>query len=495
MKAKSFHIHLLIALLPVSAFAQNESDALRFSYPLPGGTARSSALAGAFGALGADLSAAGTNPAGTALYRKSEVSISPSIEFNRTETDHYGTSTKESNARFFLNNAGFVINYGPKEGTKWQGSSFGIAFDRTRSLHFEMRAFDNDVPVSIADQFVDQANGVASSDLPTSFPFRAGLAWDAYVFDPDTLLANMYVSNFPAGSTFKQDHYIRTRGATSSTNLFFSANHDHRLFIGASIGIASSNYEHTIIHKEKTNDVLNNLQTLTYREDLTTSGSGLDFKLGLIYRIGENVRIGGAVHTPTGWALNDAYVTEVSSSFNSGTGPNGSDSYEILSPEGAYSYRVSTPWRFIASGAYIFGKKGLFSVDYEYLDLTSAKLKSNAAEIDGYDFNLENSLIEDRFQSAHVIRAGLEWRVGLIYLRAGSGIWPDAFDGNDIQSGDDLMMYAGGIGYRKAQLSFDLGIQTYQRSNNFFALSPEIIEMSEGTANSTRAIVTVSYRP
>jgi hypothetical protein len=475
--------------------AQDESDALRFSYPLPGGTARSSALAGAFGALGGDLSAAATNPAGIGLYRTSEVSISPSLEFNSTETDHYGTSNTAANERFFLNNAGFVINYGPKEGTKWQSSSFGLTFDRTRSLNFEYEAASATVPVSIADQFVSEANGTSTSSIENAFPFSASLGWEAYVFDPDTSFADMYTSNFPEGGSVQQSHRIRTRGATGVTNLFFAANYNHRLFVGASIGIATARFERSITHRDQTNDDLNALQTVTYKEDLTTTGSGLDFKIGAIYRIGENLRLGGAVHTPTGWSMNDAWVTEVSSNFRSGTSPTNSNPITALSEEGVFAYRISTPWRFIASAAYIFGKKGLVSFEYEHLNLASSKLRAAANGLDGYDFELENSRIQNRFTTSHQVRAGAEWRLGLIYFRAGGGIWPDAFTDNDVQSGDDLVMYSGGIGYRKSQLSLDLGIQSYSRSDNFFSLSPSIIDMSTATGRSTRAIITLSYRP
>lgn len=474
---------------------QNEYDALRFSYPLAGGTARSSALAGAFGALGADLSTAATNPAGIGLYRTSEVVISPSLEFNNTNTDHYGASTSRSNTRFFLNNAGFVINYGPKEGTKWQSSSFGLTFDRTRSLNFETEAASPEVPVSIADQFALQAAGTASTSISDAFPFTAGLAWDAYAIDPDTNNIDQYVSNFREGGTVQQSHTIRTRGATGVTNLFFAANYDNRLFVGASIGIATARFERTITHRDQSNDELHDLQAVSYQEDLSTTGSGIDFKLGAVYRFGDNLRLGGAVHTPTAWSINDAYVSEVTSNYLPGTSPIGETSINALSPEGAFAYRITTPWRFIASGAYIFGKNGLLSLEYEHVDLSTSKLRAAADGIDGYDFAFENAQIGNRFTTAHQLRAGTEWRFGSLYVRAGGGLWSDAFNDDDLEAGDDLVMYAGGFGYRKNQVSIDFGVQSYSRSNNFFALNQGLIELSESDARSTRAIVSIAYRP
>lgn len=55
---------MCIVLVHLTAYAQNEIDALRFSYTGNGGTARSLAMGNAFGALGADLSSLYVNPAG-----------------------------------------------------------------------------------------------------------------------------------------------------------------------------------------------------------------------------------------------------------------------------------------------------------------------------------------------------------------------------------------------------------------------------------------------
>ena len=53
------HLAVLLAVSgALASHAQSEEDALRYSYILPGGTARSWALGGAFGAVGADPASA-----------------------------------------------------------------------------------------------------------------------------------------------------------------------------------------------------------------------------------------------------------------------------------------------------------------------------------------------------------------------------------------------------------------------------------------------------
>ena len=65
-------------------FAQTVGDALRFGYYEVGGTARTVGVGGSLSALGTDFAAIGINPAGLALYRKSEVMITPSLLITNT---------------------------------------------------------------------------------------------------------------------------------------------------------------------------------------------------------------------------------------------------------------------------------------------------------------------------------------------------------------------------------------------------------------------------
>ncbi|MGL4598715.1 MAG: hypothetical protein ACRCYO_14455, partial [Bacteroidia bacterium] len=78
-----YRIAAVVGLLSCTLLqAQNETDALRYSRLGFGGTARSTAMGGAFGALGGDMSVICVNPAGLAIYRKNELTFTPSF-FNQ----------------------------------------------------------------------------------------------------------------------------------------------------------------------------------------------------------------------------------------------------------------------------------------------------------------------------------------------------------------------------------------------------------------------------
>ena len=65
-----FFLSLILFLGTVTVVSQNVFDALRYSNDEIEGSARYSAMSGAFGALGGELSAISINPAGSAIFSK-----------------------------------------------------------------------------------------------------------------------------------------------------------------------------------------------------------------------------------------------------------------------------------------------------------------------------------------------------------------------------------------------------------------------------------------
>ena len=61
----------VLALCGGTAFSQSQLDAFKYSQTELNGTARYLGMGGAFGALGGDISAMNTNPAGLAIYKRS----------------------------------------------------------------------------------------------------------------------------------------------------------------------------------------------------------------------------------------------------------------------------------------------------------------------------------------------------------------------------------------------------------------------------------------
>ena len=483
--------------LVLASTAQNEDDALRVSTVAPGGTARSIGLANAFGALGADGSSISINPAGLGLYRTSELSLTPGFDVNGANSLYYGSKATDSQSRFYFGNMTLAVNSPSKSGSDWRSSTFGIIYDRQATHHWARQATGDRVPSSILDDFASQAEGILADDLFDALPFTSGLAYDTYGInpvDPTDTLGTSYAAALPFGADVSQSHTIDSRGANNTTSFFYAANWMDRLYIGFSLGIVGHRFTRTITHQETTLDEAIDLKDLTYKENLATTGNGIDLKAGLIARLSDRFRLGVAFHSPQWTQLNDAYTHLMTTNFRTADSE-GRTSYTSTSPDGIFNYRVHTPWRTVLSAAYIAGGHGLVSVDYEYVDYGNARFKPSNKLVDPYDFALENEVIKERFRPVHSVRVGTEWRNGNWYFRLGWGFVPDAYEKTDPLHGQAQRTYAGGIGYRTDHLGIDLGLNYVESSTNYYQYDPALVDVTMEDRSTVRTLVTVSLRP
>lgn len=474
--------------LGMAALAQNEEDALRYSAIGPGGTARSWSLAGAFGAIGADPSSATINPAGFGLYNASELSVTLGFEANNADATHYGTKASAGQQRMSMNNMALVLNY-PNKGGDWRGGSFGISYDRQASYNWKELAKGERVPSTILQRFVNEANGSHYDDLADFFPFTSFLAWQTYGIDTIPGTTDQYAPGIPLGSDTKQEHSIDASGRLSSTNIFYGGNYMDKLYLGVALGIIGTKYERNTKHVETSLDESIDLKTVQYKEDLLTTGNGIDVKFGVIGRATERVRLGAAFHSPMWLLLNDSYSYEMLTAFRGG------DGFKEPSTTGTFSYRIKTPWRAVLSGVYQAGKHGLVSVDYTYADYRNSRLRPSREFQDEYDYVRENDLIKNSFVGTHSLRVGTEWRSGNWYFRGGWAYQPDPYSKDDARHGTAYKQYSGGIGYRATHYSIDLAALYGMRDGKYFQYTPALVKPTEAAYSDFRTFVTFALRP
>lgn len=476
--------------LGMSALAQNEEDALRYSNIGPGGTARSWALAGAFGAVGADPVSGSINPAGFGLYNASELSMTLGFEVNNADATHYGTKATAGQQRMSVNNMALALNYPNPNGGDWRGGTFGITYDRQASYYWKELAQGDRVPSTILQRFVNEANGTPYSDLEGgAFPFTSGLAWYAYGMDTVPGTTDQYTPGIPFGSDTKQEHSIDATGRLSTTNFFYGNNYKDKLYVGLALGLVGVRYERYTKHTETSLDESIDLKTVLYKEDLITTGNGIDVKLGVIGRVSDRVRLGASFHTPMWLLLNDSYNYAMITSFRAG------DGFKQESDPGTFSYRVITPWRATASGVYQAGKHGLVSVDYTFTDFRNARLRSSREYRDVYDFALENDTVKTSFIAAHSLRVGTEWRSGNWYFRGGWAYQPDPYSDKDARHGTAYKQYSGGIGYRTTHYSIDLAAVYGMRDGKYFQYPSALVKATDAAYSDFRTFITFALRP
>ena len=487
-----FHVAIGV-FMACAGMAQNEGDALRISLAQPGGTARSNGLANAFGALGADPACIGINPAGLGLYRNSGLSFTSSLDVNSTSSRHYGTSGEDYQTRFAFSNLALVLNTKAEEGSDWRSGTFGMIYDRTQSHHWSTTANGTNVPSSIVQGFADEASGTPYTTLSSDLPFTAGLAWDAYAIDTIGGSTDQYAP-FPFGSTTKQLHTIEGHGANTRTAFFYSGNYMDQLYVGMSVGLNGHRFNRVTSHTEYSEDPTTDLRQVVYREDLTTTGNGIDIKLGALARITDRVRAGAAFMSPQWMRLNDAYSMQVRTLFST-PDQDGNFDYEAVSPDGTYAYRVNTPWRATASVAYLAGKNGAVSLDYEYADMRTMRFRPSNQLDDDYDFRVENDAIKDRFRQVHTLRVGTEWRIGNWYYRGGWSFTQDPYKLNDPESGQALKTYAAGLGYRGEHISVDLSANYTTQRTSFYQYAPYLVNATTVERTGISTFLTFAFRP
>jgi len=465
---------LSFLFLAIAINAQTPADALRYAQTSVFGTARTTGIGGGIGALGADFSVLSTNPAGLATYRRSEFVITPGFFASDVEATLQSDAVSnplmtENDSKFLLNNIGVVVTSQPIA-SKWKTFNIGIGLNQlanfNRQLSFQGRSVG-----TIVDRFEEQANGTGFSD------FESGLAFDAlalYDADGDGFFESDF-TGFP-DVLIQKDQTVLEEGSINELVFSIAGNYNEKLMIGATLGLPFLSFEQNKTYQER--DPFSDanpdgdipfFDELTYTEDLRTTGVGVNLKLGMIYRLSQMVRLGAAVHTPTAYNLEDNFTTsfryvflDVDEEGEPVINDNTADS-----PDGLFEYRYSTPWRFIGSAGFLFGKNGFVSADVEYVNYGGANfnLTSDSENPEDAAFEEElNGQIEEQFQSALNVRVGGELALNIFRLRGGIGLLgaPEAFN-----EADFIYNYSLGAGLRLQNFFLDAAYTLQQTDNTY----------------------------
>ena len=224
---------MLVSLFNVVSFAQSDADALRYTMPFIGSTARSMSVGGAFGAIGADFSSLSTNPAGLGLYRKSELLFSPSIQTTTKSTSFFGNNSIDFKSTLNLQNWGMVLSskLGKDDDLpEWKFISFGFGMNRYNILSSRTYIAGTNEISSIGDYFVQNANGTNPDNLKG---VQSLLPYNAYFIDPDTNIVGNYISQSIGSAPKFQNKTINSTGAIGETVFSLAGNYANKWYFGA----------------------------------------------------------------------------------------------------------------------------------------------------------------------------------------------------------------------------------------------------------------------
>lgn len=479
-------------LCAIGTNAQNETDALRYSFLNNGGTARYNGMGGAFGALGGDMTTLSINPAGIGVYRKSEFSFTTAFAAIDADATYNGTTVGQSEANLNIGNIGIVSSYDLDSKYGWRNFQFGLSYNRINNFHGDYLITGEEAESTLLDVFAAEAAGWHPDDVTDGLPFTSGLAYQTWAIDPaDTLGAN-YLTQIPFGGV-KQSKSITTSGRMGETLITFGGNWDDRIYVGGSFGFPSINYSENAQYEEEVlADSTLSLQSFKYNTSLTTRGMGFNAKFGMIFSPHPFVRIGASIASPSWFSLTDTWNAGMETSFKPNTGY--ASSYDTTSVDGRFDYRLTTPARATGSLAFIIGKKGIISADYEYVDYSTAKLRPDGGSGVAYNFQDENAQIQQQYMEASNIRIGTEWRLNPFSIRAGYQLSASPYNTNVTVTDGTRTTYSVGLGYRERGYFLDIAYSLTNYESDYYLYDPALVNAATLDNSFSRVSVTLGFR-
>lgn len=479
MKRISLLLSLMFGLMGMT-IAQNEVDALRYSNLQLMGTARYMGAAGAFGALGADFSTLSTNPAGLGLYKSSEFAFTPSILKTTTLSEYQGESAEDVRYSFNFPHLGYVFTQ-ELGNSEWKHIQFGFGLNKQASFNGKSYIMGVNPHNSMLTDFANQARNVVPANLNQ---FSTNLAWYTYLLKDTMTVGDDLIYTTVAQGGLEQKKSTITKGGINEMVISLASNYSDKLYLGGTIGFSFIDYYETSTYSESDfMDTISDFKSFTLYDELGTSGTGINFKFGMIYRPIEWLRIGAAVHTPTYYALNDNYYREMSSSFDNG------DEYSEESPDGKFNYRLETPMRIIGSAALVLNKYGFVSVDYEFVDYSSARLRSVDTDFNFFD---ANDAINVKYTAASNLRIGAELRLAPILIRGGYAQYGSPYASNINDGSKKYVTF--GLGVRESGFFIDLAYVHCISSEDYYLYSADLVNPAAQEKTSGHVVMTLGFK-
>ncbi len=457
-------ISAFVATLPLLAIGQTAFDAYQMSRYDLRGTARFMSMGGAFGALGGDLSTLNQNPGGIGVYRKSEIGFTLDIEMQSTSAKSTLDNMTQNKTKALVNNFGYV-------GSAYTGNDimpiFNWGFSYNRAASFNRRYKGTvDMNGSLSNYIAGYttADGWTGDQLSNSdgnfwdrnhAPWLSILAYNSFMINPVSG-TNQYNGLWQDGKTYGvADFDVEEQGYVDEYEINLGGNISNTVYWGIGLGISDIDYKQYVYYEEYLNNALlpivdNDGQVVAGQPTATPndvgfgldsrkhiSGTGFNFKAGVIVRPINELRLGFAIQTPTYYNLtqNNDGIVDYGYGYSDGALKPG----YVGSPIESYDWKLRTPWRMIVSAATVIGSNAIISVDYEYRPYQDMTTKFG----DGDNVTDVNGDIKNYYKAANIIRLGAEYRLSKnLSIRAGYA-YESTPTGTEVKN-DNLTVFTSG---------------------------------------------------
>ena len=469
---------ILAGILAVtgSVKAQNAIDAYSISQPDMKGTARFMGMAGAFGALGGDLTAISQNPAGIGVYRSSDIGFTLDLDLQKARSTAGMLSNDMDQTKFLLNNMGAVLTLRMQSST-FPNFNFGFTYNKGASFNRRYGGNIGNLHTSMSNYIaaIAESDGVTEGDVwetggvdpynpgfgyyqapwITILGAQTGVILPQYNQATDkTKWYGMWQDSMNGNDTSGTGTFaVEEKGGINEFNIVIGGNILDKLYWGMNFSITNVNYRMSTYWGESLMNAYGiDSNGKPFRENLnwnlnsgyTLSGTGFNYQLGLIFKPVQQFRLGFAFHTPTWYSLNEEFIGMMNYNGEYGNVSN-TTNYGV---PGYNSYNFRTPWKIIASAAGVISDKLIVSFDYEWANYGNMHFSEPSTYYDDwyYDdwnypmpysasaggpihpdfidpndpYGYENYDIKSYYKSTNTFRVGLEFKpVSSLSIRAG----------------------------------------------------------------------------
>lgn len=476
----------LLLLGSFNAFSQEltQQDALRYATTDLTGTARFSSMSGAFGAVGGDMSAININPAGSIIFNNNYGSITGTNFNTKNNSNYFGTATKDSHSTLDLNQIGGVLIFNDRSGkSDWKKIAVALNYENVKNFDNNIYSAGINPNNSIGQYFVEQANAFPFTDFSNS---QYDLGWETYIIDEDSDNPGTYFSNVRPGGNYNHSNFISTAGFNSKVTANVATSYKDFLFLGVNLNGHFTDYIRTTsLVETNINNQNSGVQRIRFDNEVYTYGTGFSLNIGAIVQPTKNLRLGLAYESPTWYRLNDELTQYIEA-----TTINGTDTYnDYYDPNiiNIYpTYKLQTPSKLTGSFAYIFGTKGLLSVDVATKDYSNITFKPKNEVV----YSDLNNAMDLTLTNALEIRLGGEYKYKQFSFRGGYRFEESPYK-VDYAMGD-LTGYSGGIGYNFGHNRLDFAYAYSHRNYNQYLISSGMNDTARIRAITNNFTVTYS---